>query len=310
MKCDMDQILQQALSPEREPDCRLNRQILQRLEEAEMMRKQNKKRIPVAAFAACATLLLGSMGVFAAWKYLTPAEVAQEFRDEGLSAAFHGEDAIEINETQEYGGYRITLLGIVSGKNLSHYMGNEDYQGIEDDRSYVVTAIENADGTPRPMVSDDAYGEDPFFVSPLIGGLNPWEYNAITLGGGYTEYIVDGIQYRITECDNVEIFADRGLYLSVNDGSLFENSAYHMDPVTGVITRNEEYSGVNALFRLPIDVNKADPDAAAAYIQRMEAENEGDEEPEENTTDERTEEDTADERMEEESEYSLMEYGE
>ncbi|MBD5468762.1 MAG: DUF4179 domain-containing protein [Lachnospiraceae bacterium] len=249
------------------------------------MRKQNKKRIPVVAFAACATLLLSSMGVFAAWKYLTPAEVAEGFQDEGLSAAFHGEDAIEINETQEYGGYRITLLGIVSGKNLSHYIGT-DYQGdIEDDRSYVVTAIENADGTPRPMVSDEAYGEDPFFVSPLIGGLNPWMYNAVTLGGGYTEYIVDGIQYRITECDNVEIFADRGLYLSVNDGVFFENSAYHMDPVTGVITRNEEYSGVNALFRLPIDVNKANPDAAAAYIQSMEAENEGEGESEENATD-------------------------
>ncbi len=301
MKCDMDQILQQALSPDTEPDCRLNRQILQRLEEAEMMRKQNKKRIPAAAFVACATLILGSMGVFAAWKYLTPAEVAQEFRDEGLSAAFQGEDAIEINETQEYGEYRITLLGIVSGKNLSHYIG-EDYQGnIEDNRSYVVTAIENADGTPRPMVSDEAYGEDLFCVSPLIGGLSPWKYNVITMGGGYTEYIVDGIQYRITECDNVEIFADRGLYLSVNDGAFVENSAYHMDPVTGVITRNEEYDGVNALFRLPIDVNKADPDAAAAYIQSMEAEYERDEEPEENTTDE---------IMEEESEYSLMEYNE
>lgn len=301
MKCDMDQILQQALSPETEPDCRLNRKILQRLEEAEMMRKQNKKRIPVAAFAACATLLLGSMGVFAAWKYLTPAEVAEEFHDEGLSAAFYGEDAIEINETQEYGGYRITLLGIVSGKNLSHYIG-EDYQGnIEDDRSYVVTAIENVDGTPRPMVSDEAYGEDSFCVSPLIGGLSPWKYNVITLGGGYTEYIVDGIQYRITECDNVEIFADRGLYLSVNDGAFFENSAYYMDPVTGVITRNEEYDGVNALFRLPIDVNKADPDAAAAYIQSVEAEFE-----QAGTT----EESTTDEIMEEQSEYSLTEYDE
>ena len=275
MKRDMDQILQQALSPEREPDCRLNQRILQRSEEAERMRKQNKKRIPAAACVACATLLLGSIGVFAAWKYLTPSEVAQEFHDEGLSAAFQGEDAIMVNETQEYGGYRITLLGIVSGKNLSQYAMWDEDGNIKEDRSYVVTAIENSDGTPRPMVSDDAYGEEQFCVSPLIGGLNPWEYNVITMGGGYTEYIIDGIQYRLTECDNIEIFADRGLYLSVNDGTFFENGAYHMDPDTGDITRNEAYSGVNALFRLPIDKNKADPAAAEAYIREMESESAG-----------------------------------
>lgn len=276
MKRDMDQILQQALSPEREPDRRLNQQILQRSEEAQMRKKEtSKKRIPMAACAACAVLLFGSMGVYAAWKYMTPAEVAEHFNDNRLSEAFQGEDAVAVNETQEYGGYRITLLGIVSGKNVSAYMGFEDNGEIKEDRSYIVTAIENADGSPRPMVSDDAYGEDPFCVSPLIGGLNPWEYNVITMGGGYSEYIIDGIQYRITECDNVEIFADRGLYLSVNDGIFFENSAYHMDQATGEITRNEAYNGVNALFRLPIDTSKADPDAADAYIREMEA---GDEE--------------------------------
>lgn len=272
MKCDMDQILQQALSPEQEPDRRLNRRILQRLEETEM--RKNKKRIPAAACVACATLLIGSMSVFAAWKYLSPDQVAEHVDEGGLSAAFQGEDAVMVNETQEYGGYRITLLGIVSGKNLRQYPFEMNGE-IKEDRSYIVTAIENADGTPRPTVFDDAYGEDPFCVSPLIGGLNPWEYNVITMGGGYSEFIEDGIQYRLTECDNVEIFADRGLYLAVNDGAFFENSAYHMDPNTGAITRNEAYQGVNALFQLPIDVNKADPDATAAYIQEMESGNAG-----------------------------------
>lgn len=274
MNFDMDQILQQALSPEQEPDRWLNQTILQKAEEAEKMSKKSKKRIP-AALVAAATLMLGSIGVFAAWKYMTPEQVAQEFKDDKLAAAFQGEDAIKINETQEYGGYKITLLGIVSGKDLSQYL-MWDEQGVREDRSYIVTAIENADGTPRPAVSDDAYGEDPFCVSPLIGGLNPWEYNVITMNGGYSEDVIDGIQYRIVECDNVEMFADRGLYLSVNDGTFFENSAYQMDPATGVITRNESYDGVNALFRLPIDASKADPAAAEAYIRDLWAEEEPD----------------------------------
>lgn len=75
---------------------------------------------------------------------------------------------------------------------------------------------------------------------------------------------------QLEQCINdYEMFADRGLYLSVNDGTFFENSAYQMDPVTGVITRNESYEGVNALLRLPIDASKADPEAAEAYIREL-----------------------------------------
>lgn len=273
MKYEIDRLLQQALLPAEEPDQRLNQRILKKVEEMEIMGKKKKKRIPAAGLVAAATLMFASIGVVAAWKYMVPGQVAEEFGDQGLAAAFQGEDAIEINETQEYCGYRITLLGIVSGKNLSRFMMSDE-QGIREDRSYIVTAIENADGTPRPMVSDEAYGEDPFCVSPLIGGLNPWEYNVITMNGGYSEDVIDGIQYRIVECDNVEMFADRGLYLSVNDGTFFENSAYQMDPVTGEISRNEAYNGVNALFRLPIDASKADPEAAEAYIRELWAEDE------------------------------------
>lgn len=283
MKSEIDQLLQQTLSPSEEPDRRLNQKILQKAEEAEKMKRQNKKRVS-AALVAAATLMIGSIGVFAAWKYMSPDQVAQELQDGRLAEAFQGEDAIQINETQEYGGYKITLLGIVFGKSLSQYMMSDE-QGIREDRSYIVTAIENVDGTPRPSVSDEAYGNDPFCVSPLIGGLTPGEYNVITMNGGYSEDVIDGIQYRIVECDNVEIFADRGLYLSVNDGAFFESSAYQMDPVTGVITRNESYDGVNALFRLPIDASKADPAAAESYIRDLWAD-EGTDAPEDQPLDE------------------------
>ena len=51
-------------------------------------------------------------------------------------------------------GY-IFKSGVVSGKNLSEHTQWDDQGNIRDDRTYVVTAIENADGTPRPLVSDE-----------------------------------------------------------------------------------------------------------------------------------------------------------
>lgn len=272
MKSDkkLDLLLKQALSPEEEPNDWLNQRILRRAKETENMKKTYKKRIPAAAMVTVLTLCVGSATAFAAWKYMSPDKVAEVTEDKGLAAAFQGKDAITINETQEYGKYKITLLGVVSGKNLSQYMTADDAGKIKEDRTYVVTAIENADGTPRPATNDDAYGEEPFFVSPLIKGYNPEEYNIVTMNGGYTEIVEEGIQYRISECDNVEIFADQGLYLCVSDSSFYKQDAYKYDETTGEITRNENYDGVNALFDLPMDKSKADKAAAEEYIKELE----------------------------------------
>ena len=272
---NLEQLLQQALSPKEEPGYWLNQSILKKAKERESMGKTYKKRIPAAALMAAAVLSIGSLTAVAAWKYLTPDKVAEEVQDMGLAAAFQGEDAISINESQEYGPYKITLLGVVSGENLSKYLTSEHTGEIRRDRTYVVTAIENTDGSPRPDTSEESYGQDPFFVSPLVEGQNPSFFNAVTMSGGYSEFVQDGIQYRITETDNVEVFADRTLYLAVNSGVSYDNGAYQFDAATGEITRNEAYDGVNALFCLPLDESKADKEKADAYIRQLEAELDG-----------------------------------
>lgn len=276
---NLEQLLQQALSPNEEPSDWLNQNILNRAKERGHMGKTYQKRIPAAALMAAAVLAVGSVTAVAAWKYLTPDKVAEEVEDQGLAAAFQGEDAISINESQEYGPYKITLLGVVSGENLSRYAMSDGTEEIRSDRTYVVTAIENADGSPRPDTSEEGYGQDPFFISPLIKGQNPCFFNAVTMGGGYTEFVQDGIQYRITETDNVEAFADRTLYLAVNSGVFFDNGAYQFDEATGEITRNEAYDGVNALFLLPLDESKADKEKADAYLKQLEEELNGTGEP-------------------------------
>ncbi len=267
---DIDALLSKALNPEREPSPQLNLQIMQEVKEREHMKLFKKKKMPAVVLVAAMVLCFGSITVVAAWKYLSPAMVAEKIQETKLVDAFQGEDAILVNETQSMAGYNVTLLGIVSGEELSAVpmMNNEK---LAADKTYVVTAIENADGSPMPAISDEEYGKNAFLVTPLITGLNPADYNAVTMNGGYHEIWENGILYRITECDNVEMFADRELYLAVLDDTFYQADAYLYDEVTGEIARNEDYNGLNVLFTLPIPSDAADPEAAIAYVEQIEA---------------------------------------
>ncbi len=281
MKRKLDELLKHALFPEEEPDERLNQKILDQAEEMADMTKKRYGRVPAAVLAVSFTLAIGSTAVFAAWKYLSPAQVAEELNDRKLVEAFQGEDAVPVDETQEYGGYRVTLLGAVSGKNISEYMPTDNKGNVEEDRFYAVVAMERADGSPMPSTSEDAYGENPFYVSPYIKGLDPKRYSLMSMGGGYSEFVQDGIQYRLLDMENIEIFADKGIYIGVSSGIFYDSDAYNYDKNTGEITRNTSYDGVNALFILPLDKSKADPKAAKAFLE--EVDNPAEEEPMEKT---------------------------
>ena len=266
----LDNILRQALAPKEEPAEELNQRILRRVKEEEHNMKDSKhyRLIPAAALAAA--MLLGTGGVcLAAVRFFMPAQVTEMMGDKSLTAAFLGEDAVIVNETQSIGGIDVTFMGIASGKGISDggfYHGAK----LADDRSYMVVAIANSDRSPMPEVSSDEYNLGDFFVSPLIQGCDPAMYNAITLGGAAaTEDVVDGVRYRIMECDNIEMFADRQLYLCVVEGTFYNNRAYAYDGESGRIFRNESFEGVNALFSIPIDPSKANPEAAKAYLDGM-----------------------------------------
>lgn len=268
MKNELDDLLKQALTPADEPNFWLNQRIMNLAEEGDKNMKKIHRKVPAAALVAAAVIGTGSVTAYAGWKYLTPEQVTESFGDQKLAGAFTGKDAVVINERQSFGGYNVTLLGIVSGKALSQY-GRTSDGSVMEDRTYIVTAIEKADGTPMPDTSDDAYDVGAFFVSPLIQGYNPNLYNAVTMNGNCSEFTEDGILYRLTECDNIDVFADKGLYLCVNDSTFFNGDAYSYDEANGQITRNEGYKGLNALFDLPIDTSKADPQAAEAYLKSL-----------------------------------------
>ena len=268
MKRDYDKLLKHALTPENEPDFWLNQKILRQMEETGRMKKRTQRRFLVVATTLALTLVIAPASAYAAWKYLHPVQVAKEAQDQKLAAAFQSEAAIGVNETQSYGDYQITFLGMVSGELLTDYV-TENEGNIQKNRSHIVVAIEKADGTAMPEIQDVAYEQMRFFVTPFIKGCDPHICNAYSLSGGYTDIVEDGILYRIMESENLEMFADKGIYLAVQDGISYQKDAYVFDETSGEILRNESYAGVNALFQVPMDVSKADAEAADAYLKSL-----------------------------------------
>lgn len=265
----LDQLLKAALSSTAEPDEDLNLEIINRVKEKDIMKpvcKKGMKRLPVALVAAAITVLM-TITVYAAWNLLSPKQVAEHIGDKTLAGAFDDKNAIEINKSVVSGGYNFTLLGIVSGKNLSKFKSSA--QDINPDRTYAVVSIAKQDGSSMPDTDDEEYGKVPFFISPLIKGQKPWQVNIASMNGGYSEFVKDGIMYRLIECDGIEMFADRGLYLCISTSNFYDKNAFSYNEETGEVSVKTDYQGANALFDLPLDKTKADHDKAEKYLQNL-----------------------------------------
>lgn len=260
---DMDKILKQALSTTECPSEKLNEKIINQMKMKEMeCNKMRKKRSLIAAAVVLICIFIIPVSAYAAYKYLLPKEAAREMDDEKLGQAFE-QKGTDVLQTVTDGNYKVTYLGHVTGESISDRTGSA--WELYPDRLYVAVAIERADGTEMDFM-------DEIFVSPLIHGLAPWKYNIVTMNGSYMANIIDGVLYRIIECDNIEIFADRKLYLAVSSTPFFSIEAFDFDETTGDITVNNDFDGTNVLFDLVLDSSKADPIKAQEYIEQMDEE--------------------------------------
>jgi len=230
-------------------------------EQISMSKKQKFILRPIMAVALLAVLLTST--AFAAWRLLTPEDVADYLQYPLLSEAFRDSSAILIHETKSQNGYDFTFLGIVSGNGLRGI--NES---VKADRTYAVIAIEKQDGL-MPDVSDADYGNPPLFISPLIKGQKPWQVNIASMNGGHETFVLDGVMYRIIETDNLEMFADRGLVLCISSTFFYDINAFDYDETTGLVTPNPHYDGINLLFDFSLDASKADFEKAENYLQSL-----------------------------------------
>lgn len=223
---------------------------LAREKEKNSMKKWNLRTgLVAAAVAAALTITAG-----AAVMMLRPQDVAQRAGNEALAAAFESGEAVTVNDTKTVGDYSVTLMGLVSGEGLSRVENLPN--GVARDKTYAVLAYARTDGT---AIEEDV---PDLTVSPLVEGHAPWQLNAWTLDGGTCTFAQDGTLYYLFECDNVEIFADHTVYLAVYPGTHTPPSAelFGFDEKTGAITPK----GDTALFSLPLDPAKADPQKAQA----------------------------------------------
>ncbi|MFX3634536.1 MAG: hypothetical protein ACE3L7_15695 [Candidatus Pristimantibacillus sp.] len=262
-----DGLLKQALASEAEPEEIMNESLINRFKERAKIKHAFRKRISAGLLVVVITIVM-SITAYAATQLFSSKQVAEHLGEQILAKAFESNDAIEINQTISSGDYNFTLHGIVSGTGLTGLSSSA--KDIDPDRTYAVTSIARLDGEPMPDTSDPEYGKEKFFVSPFIKGQKPWQINIASMNGGYSEVVVDGIMYRLIECDGVEMFADRGVYLAISSGSSFYNSeAFAYNESTGEVSAKTDYKGISILFDLPLDKAKADPVKAEAYLEQL-----------------------------------------
>lgn len=227
-------------------------------------------RVAAAAAALCC---LAAVGVAAAGHFLQPTQIAQQMQKEQLADLFAGENSALVEATQHVGDYNVTLLGLTSGENVTGYWSSDWENGAPpEDRSYAVLAIAHQDGTPMAELSDEG-GDVTLYnslISPVFASADcPLaQYNIFTMNGARYDLVQDGIHYILIETDTLEPFADKDPQLAVvldssaGAGDLL--NGYVQDPATGAIAVQEGRERNCALFDLPIDETKADPDRAEA----------------------------------------------
>lgn len=224
-------------------------------------RTEREYRImPLKKFGKTAALLAAALAVLtlsvSAYLLLSPAQVARELDDPVLAEAFASEDAVLLDQSARVGDYDATLLGLVSGKGLSAF-GSD----FEQEHTYIVLSLASADGTPLEQTSYDAFSTT---ITPLVAGCPVHAVNCWTLGGFARCAVRDGTAYYLLDVQSIEMFADRTVYLAVYPGGGVPSTDQFDMAADGSLSYAAGHEG--ALFVLPLDASRADPEAAEAFV--------------------------------------------
>lgn len=222
--------------------------------ENQIMNFSKTKKLAVSIAAAVALLVVS---VSAAMLWLTPSQVAEHYDQPALAAAFEGPDAISINETVETGDFAVTLLGLVSGENLD--VRDQDLVGAH---TYAVLSLRRLDGEPIEQQTFDFIS---YTMTPLAAGCSPAAVNNWTLNAGVSGFAEDGVYYYLLDTESIEMFADRTVYMAFYEGGVPNNTIFTVAE-DGTIAFAGDFTGVQALFELPLDPAKADPAAVDAFL--------------------------------------------
>ena len=219
--------------------------------ETQKMNFSKSRKLAVLVAAVVCLLAVSVSAVL----FLTPADVAERLEDDPLAAAFQSADAVALDETAASGDYTFTLLGMVSGEDLSVLSAEYNGETVRD-RTYAVFTVARTDGTPLREQPNLSY-------SPLVAGYHVSAVNAWTLGATCQSFVEDGVVYCLFDTQNLEMFADHTVYFAIYEGSV-PSPAQFLTAEDGTISLADGVNG--ALFTLPLDESKADPAAAEAFV--------------------------------------------
>lgn len=215
------------------------------------------KRKWSVSLVAAAMIAAISLTAFAAYYLLTPKDVATHLERYELAEVFSKNDTTFNIPAQTSGDYTIELLGMTSGKNLDKVVEAD----VDKELTYIVGAISKTDGSPMTDYSS-------LMITPLVEGYKPWQINIFTIGnGGKNTFIYEGVEYFLLECNDIEIFADKQVYIAVYEGGAPSSAEFAISE-NGAISFKETYTGTKAMFEIPLDKSKANPEAVKALFEK------------------------------------------
>lgn len=270
--CDVDLIIRKSLNDMQIPKVMEQSEVLKIWDEKKTDNKitmkdwfLGKSKVFRIAIIFCVFLLAlsSTYSVYAIVKKTFPSagKALEDMGKTEIASYFDGSNTGDFKETGKDDTYTYTLLGVTEGQRLDG--SNKGEEGF-----FAVVVIQKNDGTKLTLSeynSDNQY----HFISPLIQGLKPWKYNLASMNGRVSMVEQDDVIYVLIECDEINYFADRTIYLCISDTFVYSSNAYNYDEETGDISRNENYPGLNLLFEIPMDESKADEEKANEYIERM-----------------------------------------
>lgn len=234
----------------------LLRQRARELEKENKMMKFSKTKKMAVSLAAAVALLVVSVSAALVW--LTPSQVAERNEMPLLAEAFQGPDAIVIDESVETGDFAVTLMGLVSGEDLDTL--NPDPGNAH---TYAVLSLRRLDGEP---LENETFDFSSYTMTPLVAGCNPNAVNNWTLGAFAHGFAEGGVYYFLLDTESIEKFADHTVYMAFYEGGAPNNTIFTVSG-DGAIAFCDDFTGVHALFTLPLDPAKADPAAVEAFLE-------------------------------------------
>lgn len=217
----------------------------------------NKRKPFKIAALVVAAIMIFTCSAFAIVSLLNPSDVANHFGEKELAVLFEESDFEPVTVKGEV--YSVTFMGTASGKEFYTY--EEDGITINENRTYAVWAVYRNDGATLSVIDGS-----PINVIPVADGYRPDALFSLGMGGHGTDK--DGVLYYLFDYTDLEVFADKKVSLMAFEG-MFPTADILTANDNGEVVYAENYGGFKAVFELPLDESKADPEAAAELLSQF-----------------------------------------